>query len=237
MSGDPPPSQGQVSCPGPQASTLLPMDVGTPPGPGLWPPGLLPGPQARQLLTMEVGGTPQVSCPQLLPKDVGEDPLDLLPPQVSYPGPQASQLSPRSLVSRAAGPGPQTNSGPSMLGGTPGGGAGFVCGELADLKQINGSKVSEFWPTGIIIKTGADFRDLPNGGTGRPQEIVPTPGAERRAGTSTYTAVQFQRMLTAFFAVEPCSLGFPGYRGCRWIERKSARPDVTTGPPPTPSTR
>eukprot|EP00661_Eupelagonemidae_sp_cell13_P012680 gene12680-biopygen434 len=32
-----------------------------------------------------------------------------------------------------------------------------------------------------------------------------------------------------FFAVQPCSLGVPVHRRRRWNERKSARPDVTTG--------
>eukprot|EP00661_Eupelagonemidae_sp_cell13_P024981 gene24981-biopygen8976 len=41
------------------------------------------------------------------------------------------------------------------------------------------------------------------------------------------------RNLTAFRGrtVLACSLGVPGYRGCRWNERKSERPDVTTGSP------
>eukprot|EP00661_Eupelagonemidae_sp_cell13_P013032 gene13032-biopygen14068 len=40
-----------------------------------------------------------------------------------------------------------------------------------------------------------------------------------------------------FFAVEPWPLGVPWYQGCRWNGRKSERPDVTTGSPPTRCTR
>eukprot|EP00661_Eupelagonemidae_sp_cell13_P024074 gene24074-biopygen1322 len=58
---------------------------------------------------------------------------------------------------------------------------------------------------------------------GLPQVLAP--GAERRAGTSTCTT---DRVLTDFgcvFAVQPCWVGVPGFRGRRWNERKSAGPD------------
>eukprot|EP00661_Eupelagonemidae_sp_cell13_P024255 gene24255-biopygen8926 len=51
----------------------------------------------------------------------------------------------------------------------------------------------------------------------------------RRAGTSTCTTDWFLTDFSGFFAVQPCSLGVPGFRGRRWNQRKLARPDVTTG--------
>eukprot|EP00661_Eupelagonemidae_sp_cell13_P022197 gene22197-biopygen2714 len=66
-------------------------------------------------------------------------------------------------------------------------------------------------------------------------EKVLAPGAERRVGTSTCTTDRFLTDSGGFFAVQPCTLGVPGFRGRHWNERESARPDVTMGPTSAPS--
>eukprot|EP00661_Eupelagonemidae_sp_cell13_P025901 gene25901-biopygen12035 len=99
-------------------------------------------------------------------------------------------------------------------------------------------------PLGVEFRTGDLCRDgrlvlnAPNvsiSGQNNTIGKVLAPGAECRVGTPTCTTDRFLTDLSGFFAIQPYSLGVPGFRERHWNERESARPDVTTGPTLAPS--